>query len=218
MLPEIPRCARDVKDPTRVLDLSSLWAGPLCSHLLHRCGAQVTKVESTTRPDGARRGAPEFFDALNAGKQQVALDFGTREGHAQLRALIDSADIVIDGSPADIVIEGSRPRALRQLGIDAEALVRERPALTWISITAYGRGEPQQNWAGYGDDAGVAAGLSELMFEATGERCFVGDAIADPLTGLHAARAAWSGWRAGGGGLVALSLAGVVQHCVAKPG
>ena len=49
----------------RVVDLSSLWAGPLCSHLLQRCGYAVTKVESRHRPDGARFGNPNFFAELS---------------------------------------------------------------------------------------------------------------------------------------------------------
>lgn len=187
----------------RVLDLSSLWAGPLCAHLLQRLGADVVKFESTTRPDGARAGPPVFFDLLNAGKRCVAAGPRTPVGGAQLRALIEAADIVI---------EASRPRALRQLGIDAEALVAARPGLTWISLSGYGRGEPQEHGVAFGDDAGVAAGLSRLMHEVTGERLFVGDAIADPLTGLHAALAAWAGWRQGGGQLISLALRDVVAH------
>lgn len=188
----------------RVLDLSSLWAGPLCGQLLRQCGAQVTKVESVQRPDGARSGPRAFFDLLNAGKASVALEFASAAGRAALRQLI------LD---ADIVIEASRPRALRQLGIHAEALVRERPGLTWVSLTGYGRAAPCADWIAYGDDAGVAAGLSELMHEATGQRVFVGDAIADPLTGLHAALAAFAAWQSGGGALLALSLAGVAARC-----
>lgn len=188
-----------------VVDLSSLWAGPLCSHLLQRLGARVIKVESLARPDGARRGAPAFFDLLNAGKASVALDFGSAQGRAQLRALLQRADIVI---------EGSRPRALRQLGIEAEALVRERPGLTWLSLCGYGRDSVQETWVAYGDDAGVAAGLSAVMRAATGRRLIVGDAIADPLTGLHAALAAWCCHRAGGG-LLAVALRDVVAHCLA---
>ncbi len=192
-----------VRARPRVLDLSSLWAGPLCGHLLQRCGADVVKLESRQRPDGARRGPPAFFDLLNAGKRSVALDFSSAEGRAQLRALIDRADIVI---------EASRPRALRQLGIDADALVRERPALTWISLTGYGRSDPYENWIAYGDDAGVAAGLSWLMRITTGQPVIVGDAIGDPLTGLHAALAAWAGWRAGGAGMISLPLVDVLRH------
>ncbi|MFC4250800.1 CoA transferase [Sinimarinibacterium flocculans] len=189
----------------RVLDLSSLWAGPLCGHLLQRCGAEVVKLEGLQRPDGARRGPAAFFDLMNAGKRCVALDFGSPGGRRQLAALI---------ARADIVIEASRPRALRQLGIDAEALVRERPGLTWISLTGYGREAPAAQWVAYGDDAGVAGGLAYLMRQVHGHACFVGDAIADPLAGLHAALAAWAGWRAGGGGLLSVSLVDVIRHVV----
>ncbi|MDP9140455.1 MAG: CoA transferase [Pseudomonadota bacterium] len=189
-----------------VVDLSSLWAGPLCSHLLQRCGANVIKVESETRPDGARRGSAAFYDLLNAGKRSVALDLTSSQRRAQLRALL---------LRADIVIEASRPRALRQMGIDADELLRERPGLTWISLTGYGRAQPQANWLAYGDDAGVAAGLSWLMQKVTGEAAFVGDAIADPITGIHAALAAWASWRAGGSRMIALALVDVLRHVIA---
>lgn len=185
-----------------VVDLSSLWAGPLCSHLLQCCGAEVIKVESLRRPDGARQGPRKFFDLLNAGKRSVALDFTQPEGRRQLATLIERADIVI---------EASRPRALRQLGIDAERIVLDRPGMTWISITGYGRQEPEAQWVAYGDDAAVSAGLSEVLFKATGERCFVSDAIADPLTGIHAALAGWA-VHLQGGGLVSLALCDVVNH------
>lgn len=189
----------------RVLDLSSLWAGPLCTHLLYRCGAEVVKVESIQRPDGARRGPAQFFDLLNAGKRSVALDLATDAGRKQLRALI---------AQADIVVEASRPRALRQMGINAEKLIDQYPGLTWISLNGYGRKEPEENWIAYGDDAGVAAGLSYLMREVTGKAVIVGDAIADPLTGIHAALAAWACHQKGGGRLLSLALTNVVRHCI----
>lgn len=187
-----------------VVDLSSLWAGPLCSHLLQRAGARVVKVESLQRPDGARRGPAAFYDLLNHGKASVALDFTAPQGIARLRSLLERADIVI---------EGSRPRALRQLGICAEEMVAAVPGLTWLSINGHGRGEPQENWIAYGDDAGVAGRLSHLLHAATGEMLFCGDAIADPLTGWHAALAALASYRGGGGRLISLALADVVRHC-----
>ena len=61
-------------DGARVVDLSSLWAGPLCGQLLAAAGADVVKVESTARPDGARQGPAAFFDLLNGVKRSVALD------------------------------------------------------------------------------------------------------------------------------------------------
>ena len=196
-----PRIARS----PRVLDLSSLWAGPLCSHLWQAAGAEVTRVESTRRPDGARSGSREFFGLMNQGKREVTLDLHTPAGRHQLHQLIQQADIVL---------EGSRPRALRQMSIIAEEMLDSSPGLTWVSITGYGRQEPQGNWIAYGDDAGVAAGLSAIMHEATGEWLFCGDAIADPLTGMHAAVAGWASWLAGGGHLLELSLEQTVRHCI----
>jgi crotonobetainyl-CoA:carnitine CoA-transferase CaiB-like acyl-CoA transferase len=198
-----PTRGRGDKKPL-VVDLSSLWAGPLCTHLLQLCGAEVIKLESRHRPDGARNGSAAFFDLMNAGKRSVALDFKTAEGRAQLHVLLQRADIVI---------EASRPRALRQLGIDAEALIAADPGKTWISLTGYGRVEPQAQWIAYGDDAGVAGGLSAQLHAATGRWLICGDAIADPLAGVHAAFAAWAGWRRGGGGLIDLSLVDVVRRC-----
>jgi crotonobetainyl-CoA:carnitine CoA-transferase CaiB-like acyl-CoA transferase len=187
-----------------VLDLSSLWAGPLCSHLLELMGADVVKLESRQRPDGARRGHAGFFDLLNQRKRSVMLDFASAEGRAQLAQLI---------AAADIVIEASRPRALRQLGIDAEVLCARHEHLSWIGITGYGRREPQAQWIAFGDDAGVAAGLSSALHAATGQWAFVGDAIGDPITGLHAALYAWAGWQRGGAGIVDIALVGALQSC-----
>jgi hypothetical protein len=154
-----------------VVDLTSLWAGPLCAHLLGLGGAQVVKVESRTRPDGARLGAPGFFDLLHEGHRELVLDFTTELG--VLRELI---------SQADLVLEASRPRALRQLGIDAEQVVRD--GTSWLSITARGRSEES---IGFGDDVAACAGL--VAASDSGESLFVGDALADPLTGVTAAAA-----------------------------
>lgn len=198
--------APDAADRPLVLDLSALWAGPLCSHLLQALGARVIRVESRQRPDGARQGPQAFDDLVNAGKQSLVLDFASAAGREGLRQLL---------LRADIVIEGSRPRALRQLGIIAEEMLAKRPGLSWMSISGYGRSEPEADWAAYGDDAGVAAGLSGLLLELTGEALICGDAIADPLTGMHAALAAWASYRCGGGKLISLSLRNVVAHCTA---
>ena len=192
-----------------VLDLASLWAGPLCTQLLSLLGARVFKVESAARPDGARLGHAGFFERLNGGKEQLVIDFGTAQGLSQLRSLIEAADIVV---------EASRPRALMQLGFDATEFLAAGRALTWISLTGHGRAAPAGDWIAFGDDAGVAAGLSSVMHHATGEAVFCGDAIADPMTGMHAALAAWWSHRRGGSRRISLSLAGVVGHCVTTTG
>lgn len=188
-----------------VIDLSALWAGPLCAQLLAQCGARVIKVESLSRPDGARRGPVDFYDLLNGDKESLALDLRGAEGRAKLRALL---------LQADIVIESARPRALEQMGIRADELLAARPGLVWLGITGYGRRAPMRDWIAYGDDAGVAAGLSWLMGGDRGDPVFCGDAIADPLTGLHAALLAYATWRDGGGMLLDIALREVVAHCV----
>lgn len=178
-----------------VADLSSLWAGPLCGQLLARAGAVVVKVESPSRPDGTRRGKPAFFDWMNAGKLSYAVDF---DGDGALRELL---------SVADIVIEGSRPAALRRRGLSAEDLPG-RAGRIWLRIRGY-RDQPDR--PAFGDDAAVAGGL-------VGDGpVFLGDAVADPLSGLEAARAVGESLRRGGGELIEVSMAQVAARYAALP-
>ncbi|WP_239308733.1 CoA transferase [Frankia sp. Cj3] len=181
--------------PILVVDLSSLWAGPLCAHLLGLAGARVIKVESTRRPDGARSGPRAFFDLLHAGHESVALDLRTPDGRAALVRLM---------LRADVVIEASRPRALAQLGIDPAGLLARHPALTWVSITGYGRTGPWCQRVAFGDDAAAAAGL--VAVGPDGTPMFLADAIADPVTGLYAAVAALACVVGGGGHHVDIAL------------
>ncbi len=186
-----------------VVDLSALWAGPLCGNLLALSGARVIKVESVGRPDGARAGSARFFDLLNANKQSVALDFETEPGRLALATLIRRADIVI---------ESARPRALEQLGIEAHAMIEQSPGLTWLSITGYGRRGDPGNWVAFGDDAAAAGGLVIPPEVPGAAPFFCGDAIADPLAGLHATLAALTSYASGGGRLIDVALCDVAAH------
>ncbi len=196
-----PRSAQPAARP-RVLDLTALWAGPLAGRLLGLAGADILKIESTDRPDPMRHSDAVHFAALNQNKRHARLAFRSAEGRARLLALIEGADIVL---------EAARPRALRQLGIDADALVRSRPGLSWVTITGHGICGDAADWIAFGDDAGVAGGLSRALFDASGKVGFVGDAIGDPLTGIAAARAALAAHRDGGGQRIVLSMSGVVR-------
>lgn len=175
-----------------VADFSALWAGPLCAHLLGLAGARVVKVETPWRPDGARRGNAAFYDLLHAGARSVAFDPLTSAGREAMAALVDAADIVI---------ESSRPRALARFGLDAAAAVAA--GTTWVSITAHGRAVDR---VGFGDD--IAAGAGLVARDADGHPLFVGDAIADPLTGLTAAQLVASA--PPGGALFDVAMSGVV--------
>ena len=185
-----------------VVDLSGLWAGPLASSLLGMTGARVIKVESPTRPDGMRAGHKGFYDLLNAGKDCVALNFRDEADLKRLKALLHKADVVI---------EASRPRALRQLGIIAEDFARKKPGKVWARLTAYGQ---DQNRIGFGDDIAISAGLATLMERAHSKPCFVGDAIADPVNGLHLALAIQAMLNQGGGAVVDLSMRDVLRYAM----
>lgn len=178
-----------------VANLASLWAGPLAADVLARCGARVISIESTSRPDGARAW-PAFFDDLHGRCESVALDFTDEGDRRRLAALLQHVDVVI---------EGSRPRALEQLGIDARALTHNGPRL-WVSITGHGREEPYAHRIGFGDDAAAAGGLVGCV---NGEPRFLADAIADPLTGLTVAAAVVQLAARGGRWLIDAPLAGV---------
>jgi crotonobetainyl-CoA:carnitine CoA-transferase CaiB-like acyl-CoA transferase len=180
-----------------VIDLSSLWAGPLCGSLLSLAGGDVVKVESTTRPDGSRAGPRRFFDTLNAGKRSIALDLAHADGWHVLRRLL---------AAADVVIEGSRPRALEQRGIVAAELVANAGPRVWVSITGHGRVGPGRDRVAFGDDAAVAGGL--VVADEAGP-CFCADAVADPLAGLVAAAACLDALALGGRWLVDVAMAGV---------
>jgi hypothetical protein len=179
-----------------VVDLSALWAGPLCGQLLATAGADVVKVESLARPDGARHGPAAFFDLMNGPKRSVALDLATSGGRRDLGRLVNAADVVI---------ESARPRALEQMGImAAEELRRPAGPRVWTSITSHGRGPGQAERVGFGDVAAVAGGLVARDEQGL---CFLADAVADPLCGLVAAAAVLEALAAGGRWLLSAALA-----------
>ena len=179
-----------------VADLSSMWAGPLCGQLLVRAGATVVKVESPHRPDGTRSGPASFFDWMNREKLSYAVDFA--DTTALLRLL----------TVADVVITASRPAALHRRGLVPES-VAQRPGRVWLQITGHGADGDAADWVAFGDDAAVSGGL--IGSDGAGT-VFVGDAIADPLTGLHAADAVTASLARGGGEIIEMSMAATAAH------
>ncbi len=190
-----------------VIDLSAIWAGPLAGHLLWLAGAEVVKVESPARPDLIRIDDPATFDLINQGKANVALDLTRDADREALVALI---------ARADVVIESSRVRALRHLGIDADALVRAVPGLVWLTVSGHGARGEAAHWAGIGHDCGVAGGLARALAEQCGEPGFVGDALADPLTGIIAALAGWRAYQAGQACRIGFAMSAIVALALAE--
>jgi hypothetical protein len=195
------------RDPLKVLDLSALWAGPLCAHLLGCAGADVVTVDSVSRPDGARLGDPDLFALLHKRHAAESIDLRSHDDRSRLGELIGAADVVITSV---------RPRALDQLGLWPEDQVRRRPGLTWVAITAYGLSGPWCNRVGYGDDTAAAGGLVADANADAEQPVFCADAAADPSTGLYAAIAAvTTAWA--GGGVVDVALREVAHHLSRPP-
>ncbi len=191
----------------RAVDLSALWAGPLCGAVLAALGADVIKVESARRSDPTRATMPEFFNRLNGQKRELQLDLATAAGQARLRDEI---------AAADVLITSVRPRGLASLGLSLEQIFEENPCLTWVAITGYGWGEATAARVAFGDDAAAAGGL--VRWTPDREPRFLGDALSDPVTGLAAAAATLAGVMAGGGVLIDAAMARCAAAAAAVSG
>lgn len=180
----------------RVIDLSALWAGPLCGAVLAQMGAAVTKIESAGRPDPTRASTPDFFRRLNGRKAEHTVDFRAAEGRARLAEAF---------AGADVAITSARPRAFAGLGLTPEAVFAANPSLVWVAITGYGWTGAAGERVAFGDDAAAAGGL--VRWTPAGEPRFQGDALSDPVTGLAAALGALTALADGGGVLVDVAMA-----------
>jgi len=181
--------------PRRVLDLSALWAGPLCAGLLARAGAEVVRVESTGRPDPTPQSSPLLDVKLNAAKTRLPLD---------LREAGDRARLLAEVERADVLVTSARTPALARLGLEPSRFA----GLTWVAVTAHGFTGPGAARVGFGDDCAAAGGLLDRVGD---EPRFAGDALADPLTGLEAALAVLAGQR----GLIDMAMARVAASYAA---
>jgi crotonobetainyl-CoA:carnitine CoA-transferase CaiB-like acyl-CoA transferase len=180
----------------KVLDLSALWAGPLCGAVFAEMGASVIKAEIVSRPDSTRIFMPEFFRRLNGRKTDLRLDFSKARDQTRLH------DEILE---SDVVITSSRPRAFASWGLSPETVFAANPNLVWVAITGYGWTGDDALRVAFGDDAAAAGGLLHWSQEGLPE--FLGDALADPVTGMVAAAAALRSILAGGGVLIDAALA-----------
>ncbi len=148
----------------KVLDLSRMYPGALCTLLLADLGADVLKVEGPGAGDGIRHVvAPGAFNAthtaLNRGKRSMVLDLKQPEAAAVLARLVKTVDVVV---------ESHRPGQLDKLGLGYEAMSAENPRLVWCSITGFGDSGPHAQSAGHDITyLGYAGLLSRLSDGAT---------------------------------------------------
>ena len=129
----------------RVLDMTTFWAGPSCTHFLAMLGADVIHLESVSRPDGTRliAGIPitedqwweksPIFAALNTNKKSLTLDLQTPRGRKLLRRLI---------ATCDVIVENFTPRVLDQIGLDFAAVQAVRPDAVMLRMPGFGLDGP----------------------------------------------------------------------------
>lgn len=179
-----------------ILDLSALWAGPYCGALLAEAGHAVVKVESPDRRDPTPTHTPRLDARLNGAKERATMR-------------LDAPDLWAMLGAARVLITAARPHALARVGFDEAAVFARNPDLLWVAITAHGWRGDRAMRVGFGDDCAAAGGL--VRWEDGAPR-FLGDALADPLTGMTAATRALEALAAGRCGLLDVPLAGTAAQ------
>jgi crotonobetainyl-CoA:carnitine CoA-transferase CaiB-like acyl-CoA transferase len=166
----------------RVLDLSRVLAGPLCTMMLGDLGASVLKVErpgvgDETRgwgPPFAENGQSAYFRSINRNKRSLAANFADPVDRELLLRLI---------AGADIVVENFLPGTLTRIGIDADALMAQFPRLIWCTISGFG---PESQRPGYDFVVQAESGWMAITGEPAGTPMKHGVALVDVITGKDA--------------------------------
>jgi crotonobetainyl-CoA:carnitine CoA-transferase CaiB-like acyl-CoA transferase len=158
----------------RVLDLTHAFAGPYCTYLLSRLGADVIKVEP---PHGDDFRARPVFAQVNAGKRSVVLDLRAAEGQDAAHRL---------AATSDVVVENYRPGVAAALRVDDETLLGINDRLVYCSITGYGVSGPMSTLPAIEWTAQATTGLTSLYIDADADPMFNGLLLLDPFSGFLA--------------------------------
>ncbi|HEX2779490.1 MAG TPA: CoA transferase [Gemmatimonadaceae bacterium] len=169
----------------RVVDLTRVLAGPLCTMMLGDLGAEVIKVERPEEGDETRgwgppfdeRGESAYFLSVNRNKLSLAADLGSWRDRALVRDLMEEADVVVDNF---------RRGTLARMGLDPDQIRSERPSLVWLSITGFGADSDRP---GYDYVVQAESGWMAITGEPDGSPMKVGVALADVVAGKDAAAA-----------------------------
>ena len=187
----------------RVVDISTVFAGPHCARYLADFGADVVKVErpsgDTSRNIGWRDNDGEtlWWKLANRGKRAITLDLRDPEDAATLRRML---------SVADVLVENLRPGKLEALGLVPNELFQVNPKLTITRVTGFGQSGPYRDRAGFATLAEAMSGFASMNGEADGAPLLPPIALTDELAGLAAAFATMVAVHAGGGQTVDVNL------------
>ncbi|WP_043833275.1 CaiB/BaiF CoA transferase family protein [Muricoccus aerilatus] len=170
----------------RVVDLTSVVVGPICTRTLADQGAEVVKVEPPggdllrNLAQGSRNpGMSGKFIQFNRNKRSICLDLKRPEGIAAMQRLVEGADVFVSNI---------RPSALARLGLDHQALSGVNPRLIHCSILAFGSGGRYAERPAYDPIIQSLSGVAATFERATGEPRFVPMVMTDHITGIIAAQ------------------------------
>ena len=168
-------------DGIRVVEFANYVSGPYAGMLLGDMGADIIKVEEPTKGDPFRGwGRVEYsptFGSVNRNKKSVTLDLKSEQGKADARALILSADVVI---------ENFRVGTMDRLGLGYDLFTEKNPGLIWCSITGFGSDGPYAMRPGYDTVGQAASGLLSLLTDVANPKP-MGISLSDHLGGMNAA-------------------------------
>ena len=192
----------------RVLDLSRVFAGPLCGQVLADFGAEVVKVEHPDRGDdtrdwGMRIGKTEttYYNSMNRNKRSITVDLQTPEGQKLIHDLLPQFDVVI---------QNFKTGGADKLGLGYAQLKALKPDLIYCSVAGYNSSGPEAKRPGYDLVIQGEAGLMAINGEAHQPPLKFGVAVVDMMTGMYAAQAVLAALfrreRTGKGQLVEMSL------------
>ncbi|MGB6102775.1 MAG: CoA transferase [Pusillimonas sp.] len=136
----------------RIIDFSWVVAGPMTTKMLAAMGAEVIKIESSTRPEHKKRSG--IFRVLNSNKRSCTIDIRKDEGQELLRRLVSTSDIVIENFSA---------RVLKKYRLGYEDLRQVRPDLIYVSASGVGRTGPEKDALAYGTLLQAYSGRSGLI-------------------------------------------------------
>ncbi|NUS95372.1 MAG: CoA transferase [Nocardia sp.] len=172
----------------RVLDMTTFWAGPSCTHFLAMQGAEVIHVESAQRPDGTRliAGVPidedrwweksGIFTGLNTGKRGITVDFRTAAGREILRRLV---------ATCDVLVENYTPRVIEQIGLDWDTVRTLRPDAVMVRMPGFGLDGPWRDNPAFAYVIEDASGLTTRTGYPD-QNPVEPYSLGDPNAGVHA--------------------------------
>lgn len=181
--------AAPVKGPlagVRVIDASTILAGPLCCQILGDYGADVVKIEHPVAGDSMRGhgrskdGVPLWWKEISRNKRTIGLSLSDADGAAVFKELVRTADVVV---------ENFRPGTFERWGLGPDVLHELNPRLVLVRVTGFGQTGPYASRAGFGTLAEAMSGFAHLTGQADGPPTLPAFGLADSIAGIAASSA-----------------------------